>query len=113
MITLENFSCDRSCADCCKYLTVKLYKKDIEAIKREGYKEEFFVEFDTHIKSPVLKIRDEKCVFLGKKKKGYYCKIYGSRPKVCRLYPFLNSNKVESCKPELLKYKFGKQRNNE
>lgn len=108
MITLENFRCNRSCADCCKYLTVKLYKKDIENIKREGFDEAFFMDFDTHIKSPVLRIINEKCVFLGKKKGRYYCKIYKSRPKVCRLYPFVNSNKIESCKPNLLKYKIKK-----
>ncbi len=108
MITLENFRCNRSCADCCKYLTVKLYKEDIENIKREGVYEDFFMDFDAHIRSPVLKIRDEKCVFLGKKKGRYYCKIYKSRPKVCKLYPFVNSNRIESCKPNLLKYKIEK-----
>lgn len=108
MITLENFKCDRSCADCCKYLTVKLYKKDIEVIKREGFDEDFFIEFDTHIKNPVLKIRNERCVFLGKRKGRYYCKIYESRPKVCKLYPFVNSNRIERCKPNFLKYKIEK-----
>ncbi|MBW2974536.1 YkgJ family cysteine cluster protein [Candidatus Woesearchaeota archaeon] len=105
MLTPQNFRCDRGCAECCKYLTVKLYKKDIEAIKKEGYEEEFFMEFDTHIKSPVLKLRDDKCVFLGKKKGEYYCRIYKIRPKVCRLYPFVNSETIESCRPELLKYR--------
>ncbi len=105
MLTPSNFECNRKCADCCKYLTVKLSKKDISAIKREGYDEKFFMEFDNHIRSPVLKIKG-KCVFLGKKKDKYYCKIYELRPKVCRQYPFLNSNEIERCKPALLKYKF-------
>jgi len=103
MLTPSNFRCER-CADCCKYLTVKLGKKDISSIKREGYED--FMEFDSHIGSYVLKLRDEKCVFLGRKKKEHYCKIYSIRPKVCRQYPFLNSDEIGSCKPELLKYKF-------
>jgi Fe-S-cluster containining protein len=107
MITPQNFKC-RRCADCCKYLTIKLSKRDIKEIKRAGYKEEFFMEFDTHIKSPVLKLQNYRCVFLGKKKGKYYCKIYESRPKVCRQYPFVNSSELESCKPDLLKYKFEK-----
>jgi len=106
MLTTENFKCNRRCADCCKYLTIKLYKKDSKEIKRAGYNEDFFMEFDTHIKSPVLRLKDGKCVFLGKKENKYYCKIYKIRPKVCRLYPFVNKSKIESCKPNLLKYKF-------
>ena len=108
MLTPENFKCNRKCADCCKHLTVKLYKKDIEEIKKEGYDEDFFMGYDGCIKSPVLKIENDKCVFLGKEGEEYYCKIYQIRPKVCKLYPFINSDKAESCKPNLLKYKFGK-----
>ena len=105
MLTPENFKCDRKCADCCKYLTVKLYKKDIEAIKKAGHDD--FFEYDSHIKSNVLK-NQEQCLFLGHKDGKYYCKIYKIRPKVCRKYPFVNSDKIESCKPALLKYKFKK-----
>ena len=106
MLTPSNFECDRNCADCCKYLTVKLGKKDISKIKREGYED--FMERDDHIGSYVLKLRDEKCVFLDKKKDKYHCKIYSIRPKVCRQYPFINSDEIESCKPELLGDRFGK-----
>ena len=105
MITSENFVCDRTCADCCKYLTVKLYKKDIEAIKKAGYEEGFFLDYDTHIKSYVLRMNDKNCVFLGKKGNNYFCKIYRSRPKVCRAYPFAGKTEIESCKPSLLRYK--------
>lgn len=103
MLTPQTFKCKR-CADCCKYLTIKLYKKDIKEIKRAGYAQDFFIEYDTHIKSPIIKIKNNKCVFLSKKGNRYYCKIYKIRPKVCRLYPFVNENKIESCKPNLLKY---------
>ncbi len=102
MLTPSNFRCER-CADCCKYLTVKLSKKDISKIKREGYDE--FMEFDEHIGSYVLRLRDEKCVFLDK---GDNCRIYSIRPEVCREYPFVESDEVENCKPELLKDKFRK-----
>ena len=105
MLTPSTFLCKR-CADCCRYLTVKLSKKDIEAIKDKSYKEDFFIKFDRYIKSPVLKNKDEGCVFLGKKEGKYYCKIYNIRPKVCRKYPFVESDKVESCKPKLLRFKF-------
>lgn len=108
MLTPETFKCDRKCADCCKYLTVKLPKKDIRGIKGAGYEEEFFMEFDTHIKSPVLKLTDNGCIFLTKKGDKYYCRIYQIRPNVCRQYPFINANEIESCKPILLKYKFKK-----
>jgi len=108
MLTPESFDCNRKCADCCKDLTVKLAKKDIEAIKREGFDSGFFLDYDTHIGSPVLKLENGKCVFLVKKKDRYYCKIYEIRPKVCRVYPFVNSNEIESCKPALLKYRFKK-----
>jgi len=107
MITKETFNCVR-CADCCKHLTVKLSKKDIRPIKKAGYREEFFVEYDTHIRSPVLKLTDKGCIFLAKVKGMYSCLIYEIRPLVCKQYPFVNSDKVESCKPVLLKNKYCK-----
>ncbi|MFH2028005.1 MAG: YkgJ family cysteine cluster protein, partial [Nanoarchaeota archaeon] len=94
---------DRKCADCCKDLTVKLYKKDILAIEKRGYSD--FYEYDSHIKSPVIKMTDDGCPFLGNKDGKYYCKIYNIRPKVCRAYPFVGVNEIKSCRPALLKYK--------
>jgi Fe-S-cluster containining protein len=108
MLTPETFKCDRTCADCCKYLTVKLDKKDINKIKKAGYDQDFFLKFDNFIESPVLKLTDKGCIFLIKKDSYYYCKIYDIRPKVCRDYPFINSNIVESCKPVLLRNRFKK-----
>lgn len=108
MLNPKNFKCGR-CADCCRYLRVKLFKKDIEAIKEIGYNKDFFEGYDAHIRSPVLKVRNNGCVFLGKRKGEYYCRIYEARPKVCRLYPFVNSNMVKGCKPNLLKHRFEKQ----
>jgi len=98
MLTPSNFRCER-CGDCCRYLTVRLDKKDISMIKGEGF-EDFFV-FDDFIKSDVLKRDDKGCVFFD----GDGCKIYDVRPTVCRKYPFVESDEVESCKPELVKFK--------
>ncbi len=46
---------------------------------------------------------------VSKKGDKYYCKIYQLRPNVCRQYPFISSDKIESCKPDLLKYRFKKK----
>ena len=105
MLTPSNFECNR-CADCCKYCTVKLDEQDINKIKKSGYDEEFFMGYDAYINSPVMKVNDKGCVFLIKKGDKYFCKIYQIRPKVCKQYPFVNSNEVEGCKPALLKNKF-------
>ncbi len=99
MLTLSNFRCER-CGDCCRYLTVKLSKEDISAIKEKGFEEGFFVVFDDFIKSEVLKRDDKGCVFFDG---GSCCKIYDFRPTVCKRYPFVEYDKVESCKPKLMK----------
>lgn len=102
MLTPSSFQCKR-CADCCKYLTVKLSERDISAIKKKGYED--FKVYDDYIKSFVLKRTGKCCVFLDRNKN---CRIYSIRPKVCKDYPFVESDEVESCRPALLKYKFGK-----
>jgi len=106
MITKENFVCDRTCGECCKYMPVKVVKRDIAAIKKEGYDERDFLDYDYHIKNHVLKMNGDGCVFLGKKDGKYYCKIYPNRPKVCRKYPFVDKDEIESCKPDVLKSRF-------
>lgn len=103
MLTPKNFKCSR-CADCCKYLRVKLSDKDIDTIKKKGYDEKLFTEFDMHINDFVLKNKDENCVFLVKKQGKYHCMIYKARPETCKLYPFVNLDRVEDCKPNLMKY---------
>lgn len=97
MLTKSNFKCER-CGDCCRYLTVKISKEDILAIRNKGFKG-FFV-FDAFIKSDVLKRDDAGCVFFDKEKCS--CKIYDVRPSVCKGYPFVESDEVESCKPALM-----------
>ncbi|MBW2989430.1 YkgJ family cysteine cluster protein [Candidatus Woesearchaeota archaeon] len=105
MLTKQNFTCNRSCAECCKHLIVKLSKKDIGAIEKKGHKKSSFVEFDDIIKNPVLKRAEKGCLFLSKRKGMYFCTIYDIRPEVCRLYPFVDSEEVESCRPDLFRYK--------
>jgi len=103
MLTPETFVCNRKCADCCKITIVRLYKEDIKRIRKGGYPESFFLDFDNHINKPVLRNVKNACVFLGKKKRRYYCKIYEGRPKVCRLYPFAVRKSIESCKPRTMR----------
>ncbi|MFH1641489.1 MAG: YkgJ family cysteine cluster protein [Nanoarchaeota archaeon] len=105
MLTKQNFKCKR-CADCCRYTIVKLFKEDIDKIKQAGFAEEFFLDYDCHINSFTLKSNDKGCVFLDQNK----CKIYSIRPKVCKLYPFVKKDTVESCKPSLFKNKFDKKK---
>ena len=100
MLTKETFVCNRTCADCCQKTVVKLNKEDIKRIKKAGYDD--FLEFDYHIKKPVLKHIEGNCVFLGKKDDKYYCKIYNIRPRICKLYPFVEKDKVEDCKPKTI-----------
>ena len=93
----KSFRCER-CGDCCKHIT-KIEKEDIEKIKSLSYKESDFVEEDPFDKEGfVLKIKDNKCIFLANNDKINFCKIYDSRPEVCRIYPFF-IGKISSCKP--------------
>ena len=89
---LKNFTCKR-CGSCCN--PPRLYKPDIERIKKLGYKEEEFIYRD-NLNNNYLKDKNNWCMFL-KKTKPASCKIYKDRPKVCRLYPSELVN--GSCKP--------------
>ncbi|MEA2036463.1 MAG: YkgJ family cysteine cluster protein [Nanoarchaeota archaeon] len=101
MLDPKTFVCKR-CAECCIKYIVKLHKADIERIIKLGYKKEDFAEIDKNLKekeNTVLKKNDKYwCVFLTKDQRGYSCKIYDSRPIVCKKYPFIQE-KVETCKP--------------
>ncbi len=89
----KNFKCNQ-CGECCK-IVVKVSKEEINKIKNKGYKD--FLEIDPiKGKDYVLKRVNGICVFLTDNK----CEIYNIRPKICRLYPFLDKNaKIKSCKP--------------
>ena len=103
MLSPKTFKCD-SCAECCKAFEVKLFREDIERIKKAGHDGDFFLEPDMISRKPdeyVLRKQDGQCVFLGKKKGKYFCRIYEIRPKICRKYPFFGK-KIKSCKPSEL-----------
>lgn len=79
---LNNFVCKR-CGECCR--SPRLYNLDIERIKKSGYKEEDFIYTD-NFRNNYMKDKNGWCIFL-KRGKTTSCKIYGARPKICRLYP--------------------------
>ncbi len=97
---LKNFKCMR-CGECCR--SPRLYKTDIERIKKLGYKAEEFAYIDNFGQS-YINDKNGWCIFLNKrytnlnkKVKLAFCEIYNSRPRICRLYPAKLINK--SCKP--------------
>lgn len=87
---LKNFKCSR-CGSCCN--PPRLYLSDIKRIKKLGYKDFIYTD---NLNNTYLKDKKEKCMFL-KQGKTTSCKIYSSRPKICRLYPSELVN--GSCKP--------------
>ncbi|MBS3131109.1 YkgJ family cysteine cluster protein [Candidatus Woesearchaeota archaeon] len=103
MFAPSNFKCDRYCGKCCRDVFVKVTKKDIERIKKLGYKEEDFLQRDfVDSNSFVLKHKEKEwCFFLEKGKNGMFsCRIHGSRPDTCRIYPFFDRKPIKSCYPE-------------
>ena len=99
MLDPNTFKCG-SCGECCKTYTVRLDSSDIVRIRKLGHAEDFFVEYDKYVSGNVMK-KDRAtnwCIFLEKSLGKPFCRIYSSRPEVCREYPFV-SGKVESCKP--------------
>ncbi len=79
----KNFTCKR-CGECCR--PPRLYKADIERIKKAGYKGEEFIYTD-NFENNYIKDKNGWCIFLRKSKKKTSCKIYSARPRICRLYP--------------------------
>jgi len=73
----------------------RLYKPDIERIKKLGYKEKDFI-FTDNFGNNYIKDKKGWCMFLIKGKTAS-CKIYSARPKICGQYPsgLING----SCKP--------------
>jgi len=96
---IKDFKCKR-CGKCC--YPPKLYFMDILRIKKQGYKEEDFVERDFRGIPYLKEQKNGKCTFLGKNKKISSCKIYQHRPRICRLYPTELVN--NSCEPEELAF---------
>jgi len=81
------FKCKRCATFCCKLGGPTLSLKDVERLKKAGYKEvEFFDGAHGSLKSKA----DGSCVFLQLNKERHFseCSVYDSRPALCRLYPF-------------------------
>ena len=93
----KNFKCKR-CGSCCN--PPRLYKQDIERIKKLGYKEKDFIYTD-NFNNHYIKDKKGRCMFL-KKTKPASCIIYKNRPKICRQYPSELVN--GSCKPITLAF---------
>lgn len=88
--------------------TVKIREVDIRRIEKVGYKREYFCEpdlFDPKFGKFSLKRPGNRCIFLVKDN---VCKIYSSRPKICRDYPFNEQDFIESCDPDLAGNRLGK-----
>lgn len=87
----KDFTCIR-CGNCCKMkLVVNDY--DIQKIEEKGYED--FYEKDV-LGRTVLKMIDNKCIFLKENEHSYYCEVYEYRPNSCEKYPFFN-NLVMEC----------------
>jgi len=88
----KTFTCKR-CGQCCR--SPRLYKADIERIKKLGYKQEDFLYTD-NFNNNYLKDNEGWCLF-HQQGKTSRCLIYKKRPKICRQYP--SELRKGSCKP--------------
>ncbi len=77
----ERFDCTQ-CGDCCK-LSVIPTEEDTQRIEKHGYKRSNFMDG-----KKLKRLSDGSCIFLGKKKSKYICKIYKFRPAICKRWPF-------------------------
>ncbi|PVX26880.1 MAG: hypothetical protein CW691_00065 [Candidatus Bathyarchaeum sp.] len=97
LTTNLRFKCKRCAALCCKLGGPPLTRKDVEQIKKAGYRVNDFLEpINRNVKvlpqtCGTLKTRaDGSCIFLqsDNEQKQFTCSIYDFRPALCRLYPF-------------------------
>jgi len=99
MLTPKNFICNRKCGRCCIVTVVLLLDEDIKRIKKQGFSQDFFVDYEMlgeyRGKPSLKKNKDGWCVFLKKDKKGIFsCGIYENRPQICKKYPFFGEKKI-------------------
>ena len=94
---MKGFKCAR-CGKCC--YPPRISTKDIERIKKWGYREEDFVlklrRFRYIKENPKTGYR----MFLRYNGNKASCLIYKVRPKICRLYP----KNGKECKPKELRF---------
>jgi len=89
------FKCKRCATFCCKLGGPTLSLKDVDLLKKAGYKE---AEFLDSACGSLKNKADGSCVFLqlDKERHFYKCAVYDSRPVLCRLYPF-HFEKISTC----------------
>jgi Fe-S-cluster containining protein len=90
---MKNFHCER-CGQCCR--TPRLYKSDIQRIKKANLAEKDFLYTD-NFGNTYIQEKKGWCIFLKRKKNKTFCVIYPARPRICRQYPSEIRN--NSCKP--------------
>ncbi len=76
---------NKYCGKCCYYTEMILLPRDIERIKKLGYRLEEFIVYREGI--PRLRNIDGHCIFLDPSTNK--CMIYSDRPLGCRLYPLI------------------------
>ena len=81
------FKCKRCAVFCCKLGGPVLCLKDVERLRKAGYKE---AEFLDAAHGSLKNKADGSCVFLqlDKERRVSECSVYDYRPILCRLYPF-------------------------
>lgn len=91
---VKEHKCKR-CGECCKG-SPRLSEEDVEKILKLGVNKDDFIENINGV--DYMKMINDQCVFLWLQKGGEsHCKIYSSRPEICRIYPGMN---IENCQPE-------------
>jgi len=81
------FKCKHCATFCCQLGGPTLSLKDVERLKKAGYKE---IEFFNGAHGSLKNKADGSCIFLQLDKERQFCEcsVYDSRPALCRLYPF-------------------------
>ena len=84
----------KRCGQCCTG-SPKLSSEDIQKILELGIDKLQFIELINNV--PYMRMVEDKCVFLGVNSGKHHCRIYDSRPSICKLYP---GGEYENCQPE-------------
>jgi|APSaa5957512535_1039671.scaffolds.fasta_scaffold335231_2 Fe-S-cluster containining protein len=99
MNTKDNFECTK-CGECCRPI-VLLSEEDIKRIEALGLTD--FIDIDplNEVTTKILKQKNHVCMFLERVGDEFKCKIYNSRPEICRQYPFNGGiKKIDDCRPK-------------
>jgi len=84
--TSLKFKCQRCAVFCCKCGGPRLLPKDVADLKQSGKSQ---VPSTIAHESTLQNKEDGSCIFLTADLEGVFaCKVYDSRPTLCRVYPF-------------------------